>query len=1417
MNRALQPNTKFTLSFAGRKAEFEILNVLGGGGSCIAYEVSYYEDEDVLHRGVLKEYFPVYLNVAGHIQRDGTTVIVPDSRKEEFEEGLKNFRTVYKRINQYLMENPSATNYHPVQLGFCEGNNTVYTLVSRDYGKSYDQVPDEDLVSLLEVTLSVAKAVGHYHETGLLHLDIKPQNILVLDGVTDIVKLFDFDSIISMEQLQKGVEIDIPNPGVYYVPELEERNKRAIGAHTDIFEIGSMLFVRLFGRTPKLDEMEVNGDMQLEEAPFLKGVSPAVLYELKELFKHTIQIARRRRYQTTNELCSQIRKLIRLVKEDDAYLVNMPKWQPSTQQVTRKEELNELAKRLEEDGYVFVKGVGGLGKSELAKLFVMHCGDRFHTVQFYKYNGSLKMLTASLKVYGIKREDEKSMEELLQEKNRILHTSDSRTLIIVDNFNVTHDEFLRDFLPSDKNQFKVIFTTRCLIEADYYKDKVYELPALSEELCTNLFCLHCPRSYTEEELQAVRKIVRVVACHTLVVVLLAKTMRQTGISPKELLDKLERQKLHEIDTQIFHENDLSNEDIKVYNQLYGHLNVAFNVSGLDKKELEILKNMTLVSLRGMDIDEFAAFCKLSGKYPRAVIQNLVSLGWMECVSEHLIAMHPVISDMIAGNKKIKKRMSFYRLAAYLEEFCTPDYESHISVLESKLFTAIQLDKRYQKERIAKRLVMKIKLGRMYTNVYQAESAWKYLDEAEKLAKKYLKLQYLPFIYFFQGFYEEQFGTKTTAVEAFAKALSKSSWIRDWDYRRRLENESMEQIAAIHKENKEYELAFYEYRQCLWHAKLNLLFTRVDGIVDEIILICRQLGWNEKVEHYQKEKQKFLRYASASDEVTEDEKLYEELIQKGEFGNAIEVYDRILERKRKELGEDSPVYQDMQQSGWITLALRGEKEEALRGIAASLEFCEKRYGKDSMGMAGQLALIALLICEQQEFEFATDCANRAIAICEQKNEKDSYAYFQAKMALAKICSLCGKTNEGGAILADVNFESCVSNEQLADVIKNLGLLLVDLGQYDAISKMCEKLLSRKVTSKYDKFWAYIVLGEVAREKSFFKEAKEYLCKAKEYVELLKDFPKYHDILLIYYRLAGKIAYGEGLFADAIRHMDEMVALYPQKDRGNAAFATAIMERGLYYASLGDLEKSDADYSQSKKILEEIGAPKESFLVLYNNMSLNYMNKGELELAKKYLEKIVEIVPDVLTPKTQFDALVCGNLGWVLLQLEQDEDATPLLYKAMATMEELTVQQNWDYVAIVSRLFVMLLEKEQGAEAYGFAMERVELFAKHFSIYSEIYLDMLLNFASGFIEYRYSDCVEFLEMAAEILKNSELNQTVYAPRWFNFWGICEGDIWENEDEALKCFEQAKELFEDMGATDDIYYEAALANIEFVKNKQ
>ncbi len=129
-------------------------------------------------------------------------------------------------------------------------------------------VPSRDAASLIA---TVARAVEHAHERGVLHRDLKPSNILLHRpgaAETDNVEghaLADFQPRITDFSLAwladgegpktlSGVPLGSPP---YMAPEQAEGRLRAIGPPTDVYGLGCVLYELLMGHPPFLGESQV--------------------------------------------------------------------------------------------------------------------------------------------------------------------------------------------------------------------------------------------------------------------------------------------------------------------------------------------------------------------------------------------------------------------------------------------------------------------------------------------------------------------------------------------------------------------------------------------------------------------------------------------------------------------------------------------------------------------------------------------------------------------------------------------------------------------------------------------------------------------------------------------------------------------------------------------------------------------------------------------------------------------------------------------------------------------------------------------------------------------------------------------------------------------------------------------------------
>lgn len=1451
MNRFLSAGEKILVLSYDKKIEFIIEEVIGVGGSCIAYKVKYFENENIPHLGILKEYCPAFLD-DGTFSREGTSLNISENMKEKFLEGLCEFKRTYKSINEYLSSNFSASNYHTVQIGLYEGNNTAYTLTSCDYGMSYDKIDNENLLSICKTMLSVTKAVELYHNAGFLHLDIKPKNILVLNDVADLIKLFDFDSLTSIERLKRREIYGVPVPEDYYVPELQNYDIRNIGIETDIFEIGAMLFFKAFKRAPEVSDMSHDSKYDLDRNELFIGVSPQAKKEFVELLKKTIQISKRSRYKTTKDLKTKLEKIISLISEEKPYLLDLPKWQPSKNCVGRKNEIKEIKRRLDEDGYVFVKGIGGLGKSEIAKLFAENYKNEYHTVQFCKFSDSLKSVVATMPINGIDEQNYGNAEELVKEKNKVLHLADDKTLIIVDNFNVTYDDFLRDFLPSDNKSFRVIFTTRCTMAAEYYESKTYDLPKLSMDECKVLFFSHLATSSNGEE-EVIEELIKFVDYNTLIIVLMAITIRKSGFTLNEMLSNLKEQKIDRVETEIFHEYDFSSDEVNAYNKIYAHLSTIFSICGLTEINKEVLKNATLISLNGIGLDEFIKQCD-SCNINQNSVDDVVDMGWLNKDSNDIISMHPIISDMFSTNEELYKKESYYKFAEYLEDFCNPDY-CHFSIVLNKLACAKHLERRYTFESDEKKVIITTKLGRMYENIYQPNEARKHLKRALALAKDLGLDAEVIYIYSFLGSVEKDFGTYRKAIDYYQKCIFEGKKLKNRFYY--VVVESMIAISDCHENNNDKIKAYNSYLEALNYSKCFKLYEYIPHIADRLIKLCEELEWKEKEQIYRRVLSKY----GSFDEPTEENIEFDEFSKKSEEGDyegSLIAYEKILSSQIEELGEDSPVYKDLKRILWGFYAINKQKEQALHLLSENFAFVESTYGENSMEMARELSSASNIMLELTEFESAERFSKRAIEICEDYDAQDEYSYVEAVFALARLYLVQGKHEAASTLVKKIDFSRFSGNDFLSDIITACGMVMCQLSKFDEVEPLCQEVLNKNGIEDKDKYLSYIILAIIYEQKGKFDEAERYANSAKNSISSLKTEHIKKEWLVAYYRSIARIKLRKGNSQEAISILSNFIDSFNEEEKDTLFYLNGVYsDRGLFYFYCDDIENATADFNKCEEILVKNNLPDDAFAVLYNNIAMNYEKTGHYAEAKKYLKKIVNVNKNVLKPKSYFEAIVCSNIGWVDYNLGNIEHGLCLLKNAVIALENLGITDTTDYFKMKNNIAIVYVSQEKylnsfneysdirsrydpttdfngemsiktnfgivfsllklgrAEDAYDFSLEELKRFEAWFGKTSPIRIKAILQMGGLFREFGYSDCYDFFFLADELMDESKDFNSLNNAKLLNYIGLYFTDEKKEHGFAKLKFEESKQLFEELNATDDEMYPIVVKNIEYVRD--
>ncbi len=200
------------------------------------------------------------------------------------------------------------------------------------------------LDEILDVSIQVASALGAAHEAGIVHRDVKPENIMIRrDGY---VKVLDFGLAKLTEQRAASspgaLALAETGPGIvigtvtYMSPE-QARGLR-VDERTDIFSFGVVLYEMLAGRAPfggPTPSDVIVAILDREPQPLnlaLTNVSP----EMQRVVSKSLAKEREARYQTFQELLADLRGLRRRLEFESANLnVTAPREaQPSGEAMT---------------------------------------------------------------------------------------------------------------------------------------------------------------------------------------------------------------------------------------------------------------------------------------------------------------------------------------------------------------------------------------------------------------------------------------------------------------------------------------------------------------------------------------------------------------------------------------------------------------------------------------------------------------------------------------------------------------------------------------------------------------------------------------------------------------------------------------------------------------------------------------------------------------------------------------------------------------------------------------------------------------------------------------------------------------------------------------------------------------------------
>ena len=288
----------------GEKNRYVIDRVLGQGSFGITYLATFKSRlEGTMGSGTIqsmvaiKEFFMKDMNT-----RDGSSGYLNDSSQDSL---IGRYRRAFMREARNL----SGLHHENIVKVFevIEANNTVYLVMEYINGGSLDEyIAAKGHLSeqeAIEKMLKLCSAVGCMHEHRMLHLDIKPKNVMLDED--DKLYLIDFGLSKQYNadgEPESSTSIGLGTPGYAPVEQAEHQDGgKKFLATIDIYALGATLYKMLTGNMPpkasQVSDSALDGDNIILKKLKESGVSTSLL----DVVTKAMWPSSSKRYQSVKE------------------------------------------------------------------------------------------------------------------------------------------------------------------------------------------------------------------------------------------------------------------------------------------------------------------------------------------------------------------------------------------------------------------------------------------------------------------------------------------------------------------------------------------------------------------------------------------------------------------------------------------------------------------------------------------------------------------------------------------------------------------------------------------------------------------------------------------------------------------------------------------------------------------------------------------------------------------------------------------------------------------------------------------------------------------------------------------------------------------------------------------------------------
>ena len=257
---------------------YEILEKVGTGGMANVYRARDLLNSSVVAVKILKEEYLANEEFSRRFRNESKAI------------SLLNHKNIVK-----VFDVSTSANMQYMVMEYIDG------ITLKDYIEQQGVLQWKEAVHF---TTQILRALQHAHDKGVIHRDIKPQNIMLLE--TGEIKVTDF-GIARFARSETRTVTDKAIGSVHYIAP-EQARGAPTDERADLYSIGVMLYEMLTGKLPfEADDAVSVAVMQLQADPKMpREINPSIPEGLEEVTIQAMQKDPNNRYQSAADMLLDI-------------------------------------------------------------------------------------------------------------------------------------------------------------------------------------------------------------------------------------------------------------------------------------------------------------------------------------------------------------------------------------------------------------------------------------------------------------------------------------------------------------------------------------------------------------------------------------------------------------------------------------------------------------------------------------------------------------------------------------------------------------------------------------------------------------------------------------------------------------------------------------------------------------------------------------------------------------------------------------------------------------------------------------------------------------------------------------------------------------------------------------------------------